>query len=137
ERAEQAGLGVVAGVLDRSGDEIETAVLRRGVADVGLVLRRRDRLDELELDAGLVLPDLFDRAGGTRRELVLELRAGEVQGLDDERVRSLARLPQGLDCENGPALLRVRRILVALGALEADGAADLAGCKAVRERLVA
>src|SRR5205823_3413441 len=100
--------------------------------EVRLVLLRGVRLDELDLDPSLALPDVLDRAGRALRELVLELRPGEVQHLDDERVRRGPGLPQRLRGENGPALLRVRRVLVALGALEAARSADVACGEAVR-----
>ena len=57
ERSQQPRLGVVARVFDRAGDEVEAAVLGRGVADVRRVLGGGVRLHELELDPRLLLPE--------------------------------------------------------------------------------
>ena len=56
-------------------------------------------------------------------EALLELRPGEVQHLDDERVGRLAVRLQRAQALDRATLLGVERVLVALGALETDGAA--------------
>ena len=134
EWPKQSGVRVVTGVLDRAGDEVEAAVLGRGVADVGLVLGGGVCLDELDLDAGLALEDPHDRRRCAFGELVLELWPREVQHLHDERVGGLASLPQSLQSENCSALLGVGRVLVTSGTREPGWAADHAGREPVRQR---
>ena len=137
EREEQAGLGEVAHLLDRRRDGVEAAVLRRGVAEVRLVLGRRRGLDELELDPRLLLEQSrrSRRRAVWRLERRLELRLREVERLHDDRVGCRAVLHHLAERRDRAPLLGVDRVLVALGAGEAHGAAVHAVGQAFLERL--
>ena len=136
ERLQQLRLGEVAHLLDRERHRVERLVARRGVARVRRVLvgRRRDR--ELDLDAGFLeeLRDDRERALGER---LLELRLGEVERLDDDRVRRGAGLLHGAQGRDRAPFLGVERVLVALGALESGRAAVHARGEAAREPALA